>query len=125
MQSIEQAETIGKQFVQHFYQVFKTDRANLGRLYHTESVLNWEQKRFVGQQNIGQHLASLPFGSIDFKFTTVDCQPTAASGVLVFVTGQLITEGETRALNFSQVFLLINVNNAWLLSNDMFRLNIT
>jgi hypothetical protein len=123
MQSIDQAEAIGKQFVEHYYHVFKTDKASLGRLYHAESILNWEGKRHLGQQAIAQHLSGLPFGKIDFKFSTVDCQPTASAGVLVFVTGQLITEGEERALNFSQVFLLQNANNAWMLSNDMFRLN--
>lgn len=123
MQSVDQAETIGKQFVDHYYTVFKTDRANLGRLYHTESIMNWEGKRHIGQQAIATHLAGLPFGNIDFKFSTVDCQPTAGSGVVVFVTGQLITEGETKPLNFSQVFHLMNANNSWMLSNDMFRLN--
>ena len=119
----EQADAIGKQFVQHYYQVFKTDRASLGRLYHGESVLNYQQKVIVGQQAIAQHLQGLPFGNIDFQFTAVDCQPTVSAGVLVFVTGKLITEGETRPLNFSQVFLLVNANGSWLLSNDIFSLN--
>jgi Nuclear transport factor 2 (NTF2) domain len=123
MQSIEQAEQIGKQFVEHFYQVFKTDKASLGRLYHAESILNWEGRRFVGQQAISAQHSGLPFGSIDFKFRTVDCQPTAGGGVLVFVTGQLITEGESKALDFSQIFHLLNANNAWMISNDMFRLS--
>lgn len=123
MQSVDQAETIGKQFVDHYYNVFKTDKASLGRLYHAESIMNWEGKRHIGQQAIATHLAGLPFGKIDFKFNTVDCQPTASSGVTVFVTGQLLTEGETKPLNFSQVFHLLNANNSWMLSNDMFRLN--
>ena len=123
MQGLDQAEQIGKQFVEHYYQTFQSDKGNLGRLYHAESVLNWEGRRHVGQQAIAQHLSSLPFGKIEFKFRTVDCQPTASSGVLVFVTGQLITEGESKPLDFSQVFHLLNANNAWTLSNDMFRLN--
>ena len=124
MQSPDQAEQIGKQFAEHYYNTFKTDRSSLGRLYHPESIMNWEGKRHIGQQAISQHLAALPFGKVEFKFSTLDTQPTASSGVLVFVTGQLMTEGEARALNFSQVFMLMNANNAWMLSNDMFRLNL-
>jgi hypothetical protein len=123
MQSVEQAEVIGKQFVEHYYNTFKTDKGSLGRLYHAESIMNWENKRHIGQQAIATHLAGLPFGKIDFKIVTVDCQPTASSGVIVFVTGQLVTEGESRPLCFSQIFHLMNANSAWMLSNDMFRLN--
>jgi hypothetical protein len=123
MQSVDQAETIGRQFVEHYYNTFQTDKGSLGRLYHAESIMNWETKRHIGQQAIAQHLATLPFGKIEFKIVTTDCQPTSASGVMVFVTGQLLTEGESRPLNFSQIFHLMNANNAWMLSNDMFRLN--
>jgi len=46
-----------------------------------------------------------------------------SGGVLVFVTGQLLTEGESRPMAFSQVFHLAPMNNSWVVTNDIFRLN--
>jgi hypothetical protein len=123
MQSIEQAEQIGKQFVEAYYSQFKNDKSGLGRFYQDQSILTWEGQRFIGSQAISQRLAGLPFGQIEFQMSTLDCQPTITNGVLVFVTGQLITEGESKPLKFSQIFHLLNANNSWVLANDMFRLN--
>lgn len=116
-------DQIGKQFAEHFYNTFKTNKQNLGSLYHAEAILDWEGNKHVGQQAITQKHNSLQFGNIDFKLRTVDCQPTASSGVIVFVTGQLLTEGETKPLDFSEVFHLVQQNSTWVLTNDMFRLN--
>lgn len=123
MANVDQADEIGKKFAEHFYNTFKTNKQGLGGLYHSEGILNWEGQRHVGQQAITQKHNSLPFNNIDFKFRTIDCQPTAGGGVIVFVTGQLLTEGETKPLDFSQVFHLVSANSSWVLSNDMFRLN--
>jgi hypothetical protein len=124
MQTADQAEAIGKQFADHYYNTFKTDRTALGRLYQDQSILTWEGNRYIGQQAVAQHLAGLPFGKIDFRIITVDCQPTLSSSILVFVTGQLLTEGESNPLKFSQLFQLVSANNTWVLANDMFRLNL-
>lgn len=123
MQTPEQAEGIGKQFADLYYNTFKTDKGAMGRLYQEQSILTWEGKRFIGQAAIAQHLQGLPFGKIDFRLTTMDVQPTVTNGIMVFVTGQLVTEGETKPLQFSQLFHLVHANNTWVLLNDMFRLN--
>ena len=46
-----------------------------------------------------------------------------SGGLVVFVTGQLITDGESKPLNFSQVFALMNAGGSYVVTNDMFRLN--
>jgi hypothetical protein len=120
----DQADAIGKQFADHYYNTFKTDRNQLGRLYQDQSILTWEGRRFIGQQAVAQHLAGLPFGKIDFRLITVDCQPAPSNCIMVFTTGQLLTEGESNPLKFSQLFQLVNANNTWVLANDMFRLNL-
>lgn len=125
MQTPEQAEGIGKQFAEHYYNTFKSDKSAVGRLYQEQSILTWEGKRYVGQQAIAQHLQSLPFGKIDFRLSTIDVQPTVTNGIVVFVTGQLVTEGETKPLQFSQLFHLMFANNTWVLVNDMFRLSLS
>lgn len=125
MQTAEQAQGIGNQFVEHYYNTFKTDKSSMGRLYHEQSILSWEGRKFIGQQAIAQHLQSLPFGKIDFRLGTTDVQPTIANGIVVFVTGQLVTEGETKPLQFSQMFHLMTANTAWVLVNDMFRLSLS
>lgn len=124
MANAEQADAIGKQFADHYYNTFKTDRNQLGRLYQEQSILTWEGRRFIGQQAVAQHMAGLPFGKIDFRLTTVDCQPAPNNCIMVFTTGQLLTEGESNPLKFSQLFQLVNANSTWVLANDMFRLNL-
>ena len=44
-------------------------------------------------------------------------------GIVVFVSGQLLVEGETHPLKFSQVFHLLPANGSYFVLNDMFRLN--
>ena len=89
------------------------------------------------------------------QVTTCDAQPSPSSGVMVFVSGNLIvrcalsplrasprtqrsahplmprcflcratqTEGESRAIKFSQVFHLMPAGTSWFVFNDLFRLN--
>ena len=41
----------------------------------------------------------------------------------MFVSGDLLPEGETRPLKFAQVFHLMPAGASWFVFNDMFRLN--
>jgi hypothetical protein len=55
--------------------------------------------------------------------SSIDAQPSVAGGIMVFVTGQLLPEGESNALKFSQVFHLAPVGGSFVVTNDLFRLN--
>jgi len=55
--------------------------------------------------------------------SSIDAQPSVAGGILVFVTGQLLPEGEANALKFSQAFHLAPLGGSFVVTNDLFRLN--
>ena len=76
-------------------------------------MLTFEGQQFQGTQAIVEKLTGLPFQSVQHRVVSLDAQPTHAGGLLVFVTGQLLTDGESKPLNFSQVFSLMNAGGSY------------
>ncbi|PSC70930.1 Nuclear transport factor 2 [Micractinium conductrix] len=116
-------EAVAKAFTDHYYATFDTARNNLAGLYQDQSMLTFEGQKFQGTQAILQKLTSLPFQQCKHHISSLDAQPSLSGGVLVFVTGQLLPEGETNPLKFSQTFHLAPVGGSYVVTNDLFRLN--
>lgn len=116
-------EQIGNGFVQHYYHLFDTNRGDLGSLYNETSCLTWEGEQFQGKIAIVKKITSLPFHEIQHSITSADHQPTAEGCVLSMVVGQLKAD-EDPIMGFHQVFLLKRVNDAWICTNDLFRLSL-
>ncbi|KAG8503585.1 hypothetical protein CXB51_001579 [Gossypium anomalum] len=95
-------DAVAKAFVDHYYSTFDANRAGLANLYQEGSMLTFEGQKIQGSQSIVAKLTSLPFQQCKHNITTVDCQPSGAGGVLVFVSGTLQLAGEQHALKFSQ-----------------------
>lgn len=72
-----------------------------------------------------QKLTSLPFQACQHRVSSLDAQPSVSGGILVFVTGQLLPEGETNPLKFSQTFHLVPVGGSFAVSNGEIRKNIS
>ncbi|KAL3151307.1 nuclear transport factor 2 [Trebouxia sp. C0009 RCD-2024] len=119
----DQSEQIAKAFTDHYYPTFDQNRGALAGLYSDQSVLCFEGQKVQGTQAIVSKLTSLPFQRCQHKVTSLDSHAVPSGGVLVFVTGQLLTEGESRPMPFSQVFHLANISGSWVVTNDIFRLN--
>mmetsp|Transcript_22721 Transcript_22721/g.56092 ORF Transcript_22721/g.56092 Transcript_22721/m.56092 type:complete len:137 (-) Transcript_22721:273-683(-) len=124
-------EEVGRAFAGHYYQVFDTNRGNLGALYKEEvSMLNFEHSaerpgQFKGATAIVQKLQSLPFQQVQHHVVTVDCQPTPGGGVVVMVCGNLLVDAEQIPQKFSQVFQLLPTGTgSYYIFNDIFRLNV-
>jgi len=119
------ANAIAKQFTDFYYNKFDTDRAQLAPLYRPGSMLTFEQTQILGLQAIIEKLTSLPFEKVQHKVTTIDTQPSIASGALIVsVTGYLLVDDEANPLSFSQVFQLVNDGTTYYVHNDIFRLNV-
>eukprot|EP00879_Flechtneria_rotunda_P003388 GHRR01003616.1.p1 GENE.GHRR01003616.1~~GHRR01003616.1.p1 ORF type:complete len:124 (+),score=31.93 GHRR01003616.1:151-522(+) len=116
-------EQVGKAFLQYYYQLFESNRSGLANLYQDASMLTFEGQKFQGAQAIVAKLAQLPFNQCKVQPTSMDFQPSVSGGIMVFVTGSIITEGESNPLKFSQVFHLMPVGGSFVVTNDMFRLN--
>uniref|UniRef100_A0A452S542 NTF2-related export protein n=1 Tax=Ursus americanus TaxID=9643 RepID=A0A452S542_URSAM len=85
------------------------------------SCLTWEGQQFQGKAAIVEKLSSLPFQKIQHSITAQDHQPTPDSCIISMVVGQLKAD-EDPIMGFHQMFLLKNINDAWVCTNDMFRL---
>ncbi|KAK9832539.1 hypothetical protein WJX81_007417 [Elliptochloris bilobata] len=116
-------EAVAKAFSDHYYNTFDSNRAALGSLYQETSILTFEGNKVQGAGAILQKLTSLPFQACQHKISSIDAQPSISGGLIVFVTGQLLPEGEANALKFSQIFHLAPVGNSFVITNDLFRLN--
>ncbi|XP_039041070.1 nuclear transport factor 2A-like [Hibiscus syriacus] len=104
----------------------RVDSGSLSFLEATIQILIKKRKfRWIqGSQNIVAKLTGLPFQQCKHNITTVDCQPSGAGGVLVFVSGTLQLAGEQHALKFSQMFhLMPTPQGSFYVLNDIFRLN--
>ncbi|KAK6477074.1 nuclear transport factor 2 [Huso huso] len=93
----------------------------LGAIYIDASCLTWEGQQFQGKAAIVEKLSSLPFQKIAHSITAQDHQPTPDSCILSMVVGQLKADDDP-IMGFHQMFLLKNINDAWVCTNDMFRL---
>lgn len=82
-------ESVGKAFIQYYYQLFESNRPALGNLYQDASMMTFEGNKLQGTANILQKLQSLPFGQCKVSLGTQDFQPSVSGGILVFVTGTI------------------------------------
>jgi len=108
--------------VDHYYRTFDTNRSGLAGLYTDQSIMTFQSQKFQGQQQIVEKLSALPFSSCQHRIVSFDAQPSVSGGILVFVTGEILPEGESHPLRFSQVFHLAPMNNSFVVTNDMFAL---
>ncbi|XVF01842.1 hypothetical protein REPUB_Repub04eG0123900 [Reevesia pubescens] len=99
-------DVVAKAFVEHYYSTFDAIQASLANLYQDGSMLTFEGQKIQGSQNFMAKFTGLPFQQCQHNITTVDCQPSGAGGILVFVFGTLQLAGEHHALKFSEVTLL-------------------
>ncbi|KAG0333064.1 Nuclear transport factor 2 [Podila horticola] len=114
-------EQIGEQFVDFYYKTFDSGRAGLAPVYRETSMMSFEGSQTAGASTIVAKLAGLPFGNVAHRIVTKDFQPVGTD-IIVLVTGQLLTEGETNPQQFSQTFYLKNDGGNYFIQNDVFRL---
>ena len=84
------ADSVGKAFLQYYYQQLERNRAGLANLYQDASMLTFEGQKFQGPQAIMGKLGQLPFNQCKINADTMDFQPSVSGGVMVFVTGKII-----------------------------------
>ncbi|TNN01050.1 nuclear transport factor 2 [Takifugu flavidus] len=116
-------EQIGSSFVHHYYKMFDTDRGQLASLYIDLSCLSFEGHQFQGKKAIMDKLNSLPFTKIEHIITAQDHQPTLDQCIASMVVGQLKADND-HIMGFHQCFILKHIGDAWVCTNDMFRLAI-
>uniref|UniRef100_A0A2K6RB50 Nuclear transport factor 2 n=1 Tax=Rhinopithecus roxellana TaxID=61622 RepID=A0A2K6RB50_RHIRO len=109
-------EPIGSSFIQHYYQLFGNDRRQLGAVYIDASCLTWKGQQYQGKAAIVEKLSSLPFQKMQHIL-----MPMPDSCIISMVVGWLKAD-EDPIMGFHQVFLLKNIQDAWVCTNDMFRL---
>ncbi|KAL8425599.1 hypothetical protein Efla_004434 [Eimeria flavescens] len=114
-------DSIGPQFVQVYYETFRSNRAGLAELYTEDSLLTYEGTQFRGATAIIQKLQQLP-AVVKHQLVTCDCQPTPNGGVLIVVCGDLAIE-DNPPMKFTQTFNLVpNGSGSYAVFNDCFRL---
>ena len=97
-------DAVARAFVDHYYKTFDANRAALAGLYQDGSMLTFEGDKFLGAANIAGKIGSLPFQQCKHTIVTVDCQLSGPQGgVLVFVSGSILTGPNDHPLKFSQV----------------------
>uniref|UniRef100_G1MKW1 Nuclear transport factor 2 n=2 Tax=Ailuropoda melanoleuca TaxID=9646 RepID=G1MKW1_AILME len=107
-------------FIQHYYQLLDKDRTQRGTIY-IDVCLTWEEQQFQGKTAIVEKLPSLPLQKIQHSITGQDCQSSPDSCIISKVVDQLKAD-EDPIVGVHQMFLLKTINDAWVCTNDMFRL---
>ncbi|KAJ3165848.1 Nuclear transport factor 2 [Geranomyces variabilis] len=115
--------TVGRQFVDFYYQTFDSNRSGLASLYRDVSMLSFEGQITIGAKNVVEKLTSLPFQQVRHVVATCDAQPGSPNNsILVTVTGQLMIDEETQPQFFTQTFHLYPEGGSFFVYNDIFRL---
>uniref|UniRef100_A0A7N5JRI6 Nuclear transport factor 2 n=1 Tax=Ailuropoda melanoleuca TaxID=9646 RepID=A0A7N5JRI6_AILME len=97
------------QLPSNHYQFFDNERVQLSATYIDTSCLTWERQQFLGR------VAKILHGIM-----AQDQQPVPDSCIISMVVGQLKVD-EDPITGFHCMFLLKNINDAWVCSNGMFR----
>uniref|UniRef100_A0A8C9GHK2 NTF2 domain-containing protein n=1 Tax=Piliocolobus tephrosceles TaxID=591936 RepID=A0A8C9GHK2_9PRIM len=100
-----QFEMIGKQFVNHYFQLFNTGRNELASLYKDVSMMSFENDQCKGTNQILERLNKLP-QTVIHKCLSLDIQPTHNNGILILVCGDIVIE-ENKPLKFVRTFHLL------------------
>uniref|UniRef100_A0A674NWK9 Nuclear transport factor 2 n=1 Tax=Takifugu rubripes TaxID=31033 RepID=A0A674NWK9_TAKRU len=110
-------EQIGSSFVHHYYKMFDTDRGQLASLYVSMRHLDFQGKKAIMDKlNVSScrcHPTAKP----------TDHQPTLDQCIASMVVGQLKADND-HIMGFHQCFILKHIGDAWVCTNDMFRLAI-
>jgi hypothetical protein len=114
---------IASQFVTSYYQMFDTDRSQLGQFYGQEAKMSFEGDEKEGVVNIVAKLTSLKFQVVQHAGTAIDAQIIDGVGLLICVLGQLKTDDDPPHA-FSQTFILKQVGECLFITNDIFRLSL-
>ncbi|KPA76018.1 putative nuclear transport factor 2 [Leptomonas pyrrhocoris] len=115
-------QEVGTGFVQHYYNFFSTQRAQLAGIYRPSTLLTWQSEQMQGVDAIMARFANLGFSEAAFKQDNVDCQPSLSGGVLVVVNGEVALKDERHPLKFNDVFHLASDNGQWYVSNQVFNI---
>ena len=114
---------IGKGFIDQYYAIFGTNRAQCQGIYRETSVMTWSGENLAGVANIMTKFASLPFNQARFNPTEVVYQPINQAGILVVANGECVLEGESHTLAFNDVFhLALDATGQWYVANQVFRI---
>merc|ERR1712233_148948 len=120
-------EAVAKAFTVHYYATFDRNRGELSALYMDHSMLTFEGAKIMGKQAIHAKLTEgIKFAKSRHRIQTLDAQPSSATGIIVFVGGEILVDEEEKPLRFSQVFHLQPLPNnpaSVYIHNDMFRLH--
>jgi len=109
-----------KQFQEHYYLNFATNRQKLQELYRSTSMLTFEGHEILGDAAIIEKLMALPPQTN--RVITADAQPFPG-GVLVLITGEMKIDDNEHGMNFSRAFSIIQDGKNVFIHNDIFRLN--
>ncbi|MDX3103437.1 ketosteroid isomerase family protein [Nonomuraea angiospora] len=94
------------EFIDSYYDVFKTARANIGSMYRENSVLNYDGDEAVGPAAIVDALADV--ANWDYASRLVDIMPQADGTAVVLVTGALTLPSWDGAVSaFAETFVLM------------------
>ncbi|KAI9653803.1 MAG: Nuclear transport factor 2 [Alyxoria varia] len=116
-------QTVAQQFVDYYYKTFDADRGALAALYRPQSMLTFESNATQGGDAIIEKLKGLPFQKVEHRVDTVDAQPSSPDGgVLVLVTGAILTDEESKPLTYAQTFQLVKDGESYFVFNDVFKL---
>ncbi|CAO3647505.1 unnamed protein product [Cunninghamella echinulata] len=117
-------DALAQNFVNYYYQTFDSDKSKLHTLYREGSMLTFEGQQHGGANSITQKLVDSNFQKVVHKISTIDAQPSTpgSANIIVFVSGQLLIDGQEHPQLFSQTFQLIAENESYYVLNDIFRL---
>jgi len=119
--------SIGKAFVEHYYNLFDTNRIALTDLWQDSSMLTFEKEQYQGREKIMRKLLNgVKFRTIQHIPKTLDVQPSGANGLMIMTTGELKVDSEVNALKYGETFHLLPTDKSfqkfWV-HNCIFRLN--
>ena len=108
-------QLIGESFLQQFFSNNSSD--HISKFYGNDSVLSVENDKYAGTKDITDKLSTI---SAQYQVSFNEIQPSQ-NGLLIFLSGKMLLQGESNAINFHRIFFLAPTENGSIyIKNDMF-----
>lgn len=116
MNNYNQAKKIGSQFLEAFF----SQNVNLANFYGNDSILTFESEVFYGQQQILEKLQSI---KLALTPTNYEVHPSN-NGLMMYVGGSAVIEGETNRIPFCRIIFLAAQNGSYYVKNDIYKITL-
>jgi hypothetical protein len=113
---------IGQEFCKYYYNAFSSQGlTGVANLYHPDTQITFLEEECVGLVAYNQKLINLGLYKLMFNNLIGTTQPHGLDTIIISVTGDCCAYNGIQWGKFSDVFIINQLNNNWIITHHIFK----